>query len=370
MATTAPRPQILVERVARIMATRMSLHVSCAPEREAQAVRAIEACLDWLREMERRLTRFDAASELSRLNAASGVWRAVSDEICDVIERSVAAAGASGGLFDPTLLPTLERLGYDRDIDGLPTGPAEGAVTADEPGVAPAGRWREIEIDHAGRGVRLPAGVRLDLGGIAKGWAADTALERFFADFPDVLINAGGDMRVRGHNAAGEPWAVGVGNPRFVGAGGEEEHAAVISLAAGGVACSGAGDRRWYQGGQRRHHLIDPRTGAPASLWIDPADDGPDAGGLIATATALAPTATHAEVAAKAALLRGYPRALGAVEMAWAGARGDSGGGGSGGYGDVPVALVLVLGSGQVAASSNLDRYLATQGGGGDVWLD
>jgi FAD:protein FMN transferase len=368
MTTTISHRPILVERVARIMGTRMSLHVSCAAEREAEAAGAIEACLDWLREMDRRLTRFDPASELSRLNATPGEWRGVSEELCDVIERSVAAAVASGGLFDPTLLPALERAGYDRDIDGLPTTPAEGGPTANEPEVDAGGRWREIELDRAGQRAQLPAGVRLDLGGIAKGWAADTALDRFFAGFPDVLINAGGDMRARGRNPDGEPWAVGIGNPRQSKAG-AEEHAAVISLAAGGVACSGAGDRWWYQGGQRRHHLIDPRTGAPARLWIDADDDGPGADGIIATATALAPTAAHAEVAAKVALLRGYPAALRAVEAAWQ-ERADVGDTVASQGRDADVALVLVLGSGRVVASTNIERYLATWGEGGDVWLE
>jgi thiamine biosynthesis lipoprotein len=177
-------------------------------------------------------------------------------------------------------------------------------------------------------------------------------------------------MRASGSNAEDEPWAVGIGNPR-AGVPGADEHVAVVSLARGGVACSGATDRWWYQGSRRRHHLIDPRTMAPADLWLDEAEGGTDAGERVATATALAPTAAHAEIAAKVALLRGYPQALLAVEAAWVGVGGTPGvDGASAAYGDAPVALLLVLGSGQVAASSNLAEYLATWGGGGDVWLN
>jgi hypothetical protein len=98
-------------------------------------------------------------------------------------------------------------------------------------------------------------------------------------------------------------------------------------------------------------------------VWIDATDDGAAAGTLIAMATALASTAAQAEVAAKVALLRGYPKALDLVDAAWKttpDAR----------YGDNVVALILVLGTGQVACSSHLREYLAARGGGGDVWLD
>lgn len=359
MTTTVSHRQILVERVARIMGTRMSLHVSCAAEREAEAAGAIAACLDWLREMERLLTRFDPESELSRLNTAPGEWRGVSGALFDVIERSVAAASASGGLFDPTLLPALERLGYDRDIDALPTEPAEGNPTANEPEAGGGGRWREIEIDTSGRGVRLPAGGRLDLGGIAKGWAADIALTRYCADFPGALINVGGDLRARGGPQPGALWSVGIRDPRLELAGLENPltYLATVSLSRGALATSGAVRRWWYRVGQRQHHLLDPRTGKPLPLWVAEGD-APDS--LLATATAFAPTAARAEVAAKLALLRGYPFALTTVESAWEryGAIGPEDDTDAG----VALALALVFGDGTVVYSRNLDAYLATWG--------
>lgn len=116
----------------------------------------------------------------------------------------------------------------------------------------------------------------------------------------------------------------------------------------------------------RQHHLLDPRTGRPARLWLDgdgQTDDGDES--LIATATALAPTAAQAEVAAKAALLRGYPEALRAVQASWRDRDARSAVGAEG-----SVALLLVMGNGRVVCSENLQGYLESLGGGGDLWLD
>jgi thiamine biosynthesis lipoprotein len=358
MTTTTDRS--LLERRERIMACEVSIHVATEPEGEEQACAAIDDCVTWLREVEAALTRFDAASELSRLNAASGTWRPVSELLMAVTEQSVAAARASGGLFDPTTLPMLEAAGYDRDFASF----AHGDVSSGTDGGAPTptcGAWEDIALDRARRRVRLPRGARLDFGGIAKGWAADVALERFFSGVAGVLINIGGDMRVRGGPSADEPWPLGIGDPRD-----DSRHAAVLALGSGGLATSGATARWWRRNGARQHHLIDPRTGRPARLWIDAEDDA-EAATLIATASALAPTAAHAEVAAKVALLRGYPDALQAVEAAWDGAQADDV---ASVYGDAGIALLLVLGSGEVVCSATMAEYLKHQGSGGDLWLD
>lgn len=358
--------RVLVEHSHAIMGTRADIHIAVSPGAEAAGARAaIEDCFAWLREVDSRLTRFDAASELCRLNAAAGEWRAVSPVLFDAIEQSVAAAVTSGGLFDPTLLPLLEALGYDRDYAAIAQREArtEWRVRHD---VVVWGGWRAIELDRAGGRVRLPTGTRLDFGGIAKGWAADVALERFFASYPDVIVNVGGDLRARGGPQAGDPWPLGVASMGERPRGEETAHEIVLTLGRGGMATSGAASRWWYSAGERQHHLLDPRTGLPMPLWIDAEDDRAAAGPLIASATALAPTAAHAEVAAKVALLRGYPAALRAVEDAWT----RQGAAEPEPYGDADVALLLVLGTGEVACSANLQAYLDTLGGGGHVWVD
>jgi thiamine biosynthesis lipoprotein len=364
--------RMLVQQTRGIMATPVGVYVAVAPEDEARAYVAIGDCLAWLEEVDRRLTRFVHESELSQLNAAAGAWRPVSELLFTVVEQSVAAAEASGGLFDPTLLAVLEALGYDRDFKEIAyrevPAVSGGRRQADGPG-----GWRGIELDGARRQIRLPPGARLDLGGIAKGWAADVALDRFFASLPDVLIDLGGDLRARGGLREGEPWAIAIGDPRDLPDASDSEearHTPVLTLGRGGLATSGATWRWWYQGGERQHHLIDPRRGRPARVWIDATDTDAPARTTIAVATALAPTAAHAEVAAKVALLRGYPQALDLVDAAWKAARGDDERETEAGYGDAAVALLLRLGTGDVVCSAHLQDYLATLGGDGHLWLD
>ncbi len=356
--------RVLVKQTHHIMASAIELYVAAESGDEVRAEMAMEDCATWLREVDARLTRFRADSELSALNASDGAWFAASEMLFTVVELSIAAAEASSGLFDPTLLPLLEALGYDRDYKSIGSAPDE-HVDDEVTSRIPTGSWPNIELDRARRRIRLPRGTRLDLGGIAKGWAADVALERYCEHLPGVIISVGGDLRVQGGLSDSQPWALGIGDPRDAADSATARHAAVLTLGLGGLATSGATDRWWWRGGVRQHHLIDPRTGRPARLWLG--GDDVDASGdeLIASATALAPTAAQAEVAAKAALLRGYPQALRAVEDGWRERDARSAVSAEG-----AVALLLVLGSGRVECSENMREYLDVIGGGGDLWLD
>lgn len=355
---------VVVEQTRRIMATRMSIHIAVPPDAAGLANAAIARAMAWLDALSDRVTRFSEESELTRLNASAGEWRPVSGLLFALVAESVAAARATDGLFDPALLPLLEALGYDRDYDEI-----EHRET-DQRTVAPfvAGRWRDIQLDAKRLRILLPPGARLDLGGIAKGWAADAVLARYLGDYDNALINAGGDMRARGGPHPGEAWPIGIGNPLAPPDAEPSESAAVLTMSRGGLATSGATGRWWTQGGARQHHLLDPRTGRPIPLWIDASDSDHqlDASPLIATATALAPTAVHAETAAKVALLRGYPAALRQVEHAWNADQAAT----AAPYGDEGVALLLILGDGRVVCSENIREFLTTVGGGGDLWLD
>jgi thiamine biosynthesis lipoprotein len=193
------------------------------------------------------------------------------------------------------------------------------------------------------------------------------ALHRFCLPFGGALINVGGDLRVYGGPTPSESWSVGIRDPRrelAAETASDPRYVATLTFSRGGLATSGAVRRWWLRDGRRQHHLLDPRTGRPVPLWTDDGDTPPEAkdgnrdATLLATATALAPTAARAEVAAKVALLRGYPEALRAVEAAWERpvpltSPLDA---------DVAVALVLTFGNGEVAASENLSAYLSSWG--------
>lgn len=226
-----------------------------------------------------RFTRFDRRSELSGVNRRAGEWVDVSAQFAEVLALALAAALRSGGLFDPTILEELEAAGYDRDLSEARALPdrAAGPVRPD--------RWRKIAVE--GRRVRLPADVRIDLGGIVKGWTVDRAVEAAAGVLPWVLVSAGGDLRVEG-DLPGGGIEVAVEEPHDPGA-----MLLRLLLAGGALATSSVTRRSWGPG---LHHVIDPRTGRPA-----------DSTAL--QVTVWAETCALAEVRATEALLRG-PGAL------------------------------------------------------------
>src|SRR5438128_8179267 len=118
-----------------------------------------------------------------------------------------------------------------------------------------------IRVNPLSQYVTLPAGIKLDFGGIAKGMAVDAALENLrLSGVHTALVNAGGDLAVLGLPPAAEHWQLAVpGRERFW----------TIPLRQGAVATSGIAHRHWWQGQTLRHHLLDPRTGLPAQsdLW-------------------------------------------------------------------------------------------------------
>ena len=241
----------------------------------------------FLRHAHERLTRFDPGSELSRLNADPRHAVAVSPRVVRAVGAALWAAERSGGLVDPTLLAEVEAAGYSESRAGRQPGPLAEALAA-APRARPAGpspdtAWSSVRVDPDVCLVRRPPGVRLDLGGSAKGLAADLAAERL-RGYETFAIDAGGDLRIGGAHPA--PRVVGVDHPLRDG------DALALRIADGAAATSGLRTRIWRRGDGFAHHLIDPATGKPA--WTG-----------VVQATALAATTLEAETLAKAALLSG-----------------------------------------------------------------
>ncbi|MEZ4706140.1 MAG: FAD:protein FMN transferase [Caldilineaceae bacterium] len=247
---------------------------------------------------ERTLSRFDAASELSALNRCGGEWCGVSPLLWDVVKQALALAARTGGLFDPTLLNALEAAGYTRSFALMQTeGEPRGQAISPEPPRQHNG-WSAVALDQNGPAIKLPADVRLDLGGIGKGYTAQQAVE-LLAPWGPCLVDAGGDI-VAGPAPRELPgWPVAVAAPS---AGDQLETGAVAQppaadllqlwLAEAALATSGVDYRRWRQAGRWRHHLIDPRSGEPAETDL-------------LTVSVLHKNAASAEAWAKAALLLG-----------------------------------------------------------------
>ncbi|MEI6778412.1 MAG: FAD:protein FMN transferase [Chloroflexales bacterium] len=242
-------------------------------------VAALQQVPSWFAEWEQCLSRFRTDSELSQLNADAGFWMPLSEVLWAVLIAAIDAAQQSGGIVTPTLLDAVKAAGYTQDFAA---GPGDATPTH----IPSATAWTTIELDPRMRAIRMPKGLHLDLGGIAKGWAADVAVRHLLAYGP-ALIDAGGDIAVSGPMADGTPWPVEVDNPLL-----PDSSLGLLMLASGGVATSGRDYRRWKMGNVWRHHIIDPRSGQPAQTDT-----------LIATA--VAPSAREAEMAAKLLFILG-----------------------------------------------------------------
>jgi thiamine biosynthesis lipoprotein len=266
------------------MTTEIELFVDADDARLASE--ALRSAQCFFQEVGARFSRFRADSELVQLNRTAGEAVRVSPDLAELIELALAAARASDGVFDPTVIDALEAAGYDRSIELIRQG-----GTHPPRQVAPQPeRWKQVGVDATGSTVRLPAGVRLDLGGIGKGWAADRAAT-LLQPLGAGMVSAGGDIRAWGDQPGAQPgegWLVALDHPAQPG-----EDVAWLRVRDGAVATSSITARRWAGG----HHLINPRTARPADTDL-------------LSVTALAPTVVQAEVAAKVALILGREAGL------------------------------------------------------------
>ena len=258
-------------RTFRAMGTEIELLVDAEGADDALAAAERE-----FHRLESLLSRFRDDSELSQLNRDGSID--AGPDLLRVVELALAAREHTDGRFDPTVHDALMAAGYDRTFD---------AVSADGAGVgstAPAGG--RVRID--GSRIELGAGVRIDLGGIGKGYAAERAAEPLATAGP-CLVNAGGDIATRGSS-----WPVGVETG---------DGTLTLELHGSALATSGRDRRTWRRGGRAMHHLIDPSTGAPAASDV-------------IRITVVAADAVDAEVLATSLFLAGVDEAAAEADAA------------------------------------------------------
>lgn len=269
----------------RCMTTDIEILLCC--DDVAAAGAALSTTEVFFRTVENRFSRFIPDSELMQLNRTglAGQPVPVSDDFAELVQLALAAAELSAGVFDPTVIDALEAAGYDRSIDLIRAG--GGTAPRALGGTWQANRWHGMRVEQKNGRWQIvrETGQRLDLGGIAKGWAVDRAAD-MLQPLGHGLVNAGGDLRAWGDQPgaqAGDGWLVAVDNPSQSGTDVTWLHA--LNRA---VATSSTASRRWNGG----HHLIDPRNGRPADTDL-------------LTVTVVGPTAANAEVCAKVALVLG-----------------------------------------------------------------
>ncbi len=242
----------------------------------------------WFEEWEQVFSRFRISSELSKLNNHPGIPVQVSDPLFELLKLSLEIQEMTGGIVNPLVLNSLEFFGYNTTFEEL----SRNINIIFEQEGPPLSSWDAvIEFNDEERSVIVPRGYKLDLGGMAKGWAANLTMMKLQHLAP-VLVDAGGDIAISQPKQDETSWPVGITNPFS-----PEETVDLVMISRGGIATSGRDFRRWKMNGKWMHHLIDTRNGLPADTDI-------------VSATVISKNVILSEAAAKCAVILGSREAV------------------------------------------------------------
>ena len=202
-------------------------------------------------------SRFRPDSELQMLHARAGRPVAVGDLLFEALLVACDVAARTGGAVDPTVGNAITALGYDVDLDEVHARPRADQVRL-PPALGEVAGFAHIQLNPDDRTVRIPRGVRLDLGSTAKALAADRAATRVAGVVGSgALVSLGGDVSVAGSSPSGG-WAVGIAQES---AASDDQLQQVVAITHGGLASSAPAARTWRCGQREVHHIVDPRTG-------------------------------------------------------------------------------------------------------------
>lgn len=209
-----------------------------------------------LKELDAILSANRDDSNVAAINAGAGVAPVkAASETLTVLKEALAFAEKTDGLFDPTVGPLVKAWNIGTDYAAVPTGDEIGRTRA-------LIGWRDVVIDEAAGTVFLKReGMKLDLGAIAKGYAADECV-RIIASrgITRAIVDLGGNVYAYGNKAKDTPWTIGIRDPE------NDTGESVLSLKVSdrSVVTSGVYERYFIEGGKRYHHILDPHTGFPA----------------------------------------------------------------------------------------------------------
>ena len=238
------------QREEAIMGTRVA--VELWSEDAALAERAMDEVIAEMRRTDELMSTYKPESQLSQVNAHAHERPVQVDaDIIEVVERALAMSKLSGGAFDVT----YASVGYLYDYRAHQR-PNEQQIAAALPGVD----YRQVQVDREARTIRFPRkGVRIDLGGIAKGYAVDRSIDHLRKlGIEHAMVNAGGDTRLLG-DRRGKPWVVGIRDPRSEG-----RVVTRLPLEDEAISTSGDYERYFEEDGVRYHHILVPGTGQSA----------------------------------------------------------------------------------------------------------
>lgn len=279
--TTPPATVTFADASWRALGTYVQLTVADATRLDEAQARAHALLAD----VDRTCSRFRDDSDLTRANRGSGGWVDVDPLLVAAVEAALGAAHETDGLVDPTLGRSLVALGYDADI-GEVRGRADDPSAVPVPAVPDA--WRAVGVRDGA--VLVPFGTALDLGATGKAFASDLVATDLAARGIPCIVSLGGDIAIGvPADLAGDDGAGPVDWPVSVCERPDDPPQQTVYLDRGGLATSSTLNRRWGAG---VHHLLDPRTGRPAT-------------GTWRTVTVTAATAVEANTATTAAVVLG-----------------------------------------------------------------
>jgi len=219
---------------------------------------AFAAAVSEIRRLENLLSEWKPDTEIGTLNRSGGDWVRLSPETLEVLDRGLWAGTLSEGTFDITFQAMSELWKFGSASEKTPVVPSPAAIAERKRLVD----YRKVELDRAGSRARIGKGQQVGLGGIAKGYIVDRAarvLER--AGVKAFLLRAGGDLFGAGRKPDGSRWVSGIQDPR----GTDGHFFALLELEDHAFSTAGDYARSYVIGGKRYHHIIDPRTGYPAT---------------------------------------------------------------------------------------------------------
>ncbi|MDK2855659.1 MAG: FAD:protein transferase [Bacillota bacterium] len=226
-----------------------------------KAAEAVNNAMAEMRRIAALMNADDPKSEVSRINQNAGKRPVrVSEDTFRLLKLAQRYSELSGGAFDVTVRPLVVLWGIGKKDKYVPDAAAIERARA-------LVNWRDLILDEKARTVYLRRpGMGIDLGGAAKGYAADRAREVLLEHgVRSALIDAGGNIWALGRRPDGEPWRIGIRNPRPEHGG---ELLAVVPSEDLTLVTSGDYERYFIRDGVRYHHIFDPRTGRPARSTI------------------------------------------------------------------------------------------------------
>jgi len=205
-------------------------------------------------DFENAFSRFILTSELNLFNEASGSFWA-STELIDILLAARNFYHITKGIFNPSILPDLERVGYDKSFNLIEPNDEKKVFLVEYK----KNDFDLINVDIANNLISKPVDLKIDLGGIGKGYIVDLLVKKIESKgYTSFWISAGGDMYLSGLMENKEPYQVGIQNPLRL----DEDIASLVVLDHKlAVATSGITKRKWKREGKMYNHLIDPRTG-------------------------------------------------------------------------------------------------------------